>query len=183
MTLKIKEFQDQVHQAAKIMGWWDNEEQKVFETLKETLDAEASVTHEELMDLVKILSEKGHLKQRSPLDCHMLMVSELAEATEEVRKRTPPYYVIDPHSASIINPPDMDLYYDVVMEPSIGNTGSGKELYRTILKPEGELIELADTVIRILDYCGSKGWDLEAAINTKFAYNQTRSYRHGNKAF
>ncbi len=49
-------------------------------------------------------------------------------------------------------------------------------------KPEGEAIELADTVIRIAHYFGLRGWDLQGAIETKCEYNRTRPYRHGNKA-
>lgn len=50
-------------------------------------------------------------------------------------------------------------------------------------KPEGELIELADVIIRIADYCGSREWDLNGAIREKLAYNSTRPFRHGNKLY
>jgi NTP pyrophosphatase (non-canonical NTP hydrolase) len=46
-------------------------------------------------------------------------------------------------------------------------------------KPEGIPIELADLIIRVLDYCAGAGIDLEAALTTKIAFNQHRSYRHG----
>jgi len=49
-------------------------------------------------------------------------------------------------------------------------------------KPEGEAIELADAVIRIMDYCEFVGIDLEQAIQLKHEYNKTRPYRHGNKS-
>lgn len=48
-------------------------------------------------------------------------------------------------------------------------------------KPEGIAIELADTLIRILDFAGVEGIDMEAAVLTKLAYNTTRSHRHGGK--
>jgi len=41
--------------------------------------------------------------------------------------------------------------------------------------------ELADVVIRIADFCGSMGIDLEKQVVAKMAYNETRSYRHGGK--
>lgn len=49
-------------------------------------------------------------------------------------------------------------------------------------KPEGFAIELADIIIRTLDLCGALGIDIEQAVDTKHAYNCTRSHRHGNKA-
>lgn len=43
--------------------------------------------------------------------------------------------------------------------------------------------EMADVVIRVLDYCAHRGIDLGAAILAKLAYNRTRAHRHGGKAF
>lgn len=50
-------------------------------------------------------------------------------------------------------------------------------------KPCGVPSELADTVIRIADFCGAHGIDLEAAIIAKMAYNRTRPKMHGGKGF
>lgn len=36
-------------------------------------------------------------------------------------------------------------------------------------------VELADTVIRILDYCGGFGYDLQGAVDEKLAYNRSRA--------
>ena len=41
--------------------------------------------------------------------------------------------------------------------------------------------ELADTVIRIFDYCGYLNIDLESEIMKKYSKNQLRSYKHGKK--
>lgn len=84
---------------------------------------------------------------KSAPEVHMLIVTEIAEATEEVRKGSPAVY---------------------------GDPGT---------KPEGEAIELADAMIRIADYFGYKGWDLEAAVKMKMKYNATRSNRHGGKRY
>lgn len=48
-------------------------------------------------------------------------------------------------------------------------------------KPEGIPVELADCIIRIFDFCGLYGIDLEEVLKTKMEYNKTRPYRHGNK--
>lgn len=56
------------------------------------------------------------------------------------------------------------------------------EVYEKNGKPEGIPIELADCIIRILDYCGAENIDIGEALEVKHKYNITRSYRHGNKA-
>ena len=50
-----------------------------------------------------------------------------------------------------------------------------------ITKPEGIAIELADCIIRILDYCGKVGIDVDGAIRLKHEYNKGRPYKHGGK--
>ena len=41
--------------------------------------------------------------------------------------------------------------------------------------------ELADIVIRVLDFAEEQGIDLYKEIISKHEYNKTREYRHGNK--
>lgn len=41
--------------------------------------------------------------------------------------------------------------------------------------------ELADTIIRILDFAGYHRFRIAEAIKAKLEFNQTRSYRHGKK--
>ena len=43
--------------------------------------------------------------------------------------------------------------------------------------------ELADCCIRIFDYCGARGIDLQKAIRKKIKKNRARPYKHGNKKF
>lgn len=36
-------------------------------------------------------------------------------------------------------------------------------------------VEMADVVIRVCDYCGKHGYDLQGAMEEKLAYNRTRA--------
>lgn len=42
--------------------------------------------------------------------------------------------------------------------------------------------ELADTLIRIFDYCGAKGYRLGDAVMKKMAYNASRPHMHGKQS-
>lgn len=48
-------------------------------------------------------------------------------------------------------------------------------------KPEGVAIELADTVIRIMDYCEHHKIDLIKMITIKHQFNKTRPEKHGKQ--
>lgn len=76
---------------------------------------------------------------------HMLIVTEIAEASEAVRK------------------PDRKDDH--------------------LPKYPAEAVELADAVIRIMDYAGhksvSEGWNLGEIILAKQRYNRTREHKHG----
>lgn len=108
----------------------------------------------EASDAIHALAvEKGwYESERSPLEIHMLICTEVAEASEAVR-------------SGLTGP--QGVYWPA------GPKG----------KPEGELIELADAVIRIMDYAASKRWDLGKAIQLKHEYNKTRPHRHGGKLY
>mgnify|MGYP000992875175 CR=1 FL=1 len=97
--------------------------------------------------------------------CH----SELSEALEEYRKGRPIEYTVCtgcPYEAT----PGMNCI----------NLDRCKDAdYRD--KPEGIAVEMADTIIRILDWCGKENIDIEAVLERKHEYNKTRSYRHGGK--
>jgi NTP pyrophosphatase (non-canonical NTP hydrolase) len=119
----------------------------------------------EVHELAKSKGWYDGTTERSPLEMHMLIVSEIAEATEEARKR------------------EMPPIYQFPMEHGGGPLTIPGDKWVAYEKPEGELVELADAVIRIFDYCGARGWDLEQAIRLKHAYNQTRPHRHGGKRY
>lgn len=55
------------------------------------------------------------------------------------------------------------------------------EVYTKDGKPEGIPVELADCIIRILDFCGMYRIDIDKALEEKALYNQSRPYRHGGR--
>lgn len=93
----------------------------------------------------------------------MLMVTELAEAMEELR-----------HGRAVT-----ETYYSGGhrLEDSMGNLNGPL----VEAKPEGIPSELADVFIRILDFAGTYGVDIASAIIEKINYNETRGYKHGGK--
>lgn len=90
-----------------------------------------------------------------------LMHAELSEALEEARAGRPGEYVLAAEND--------ELYLEKDREKFAGR------------KPEGVYVELVDCVIRIFDYFGHEGADVEAIMAEKCAYNETRPYRHGKK--
>ena len=48
-------------------------------------------------------------------------------------------------------------------------------------KPEGIPAEIADVIIRALDFCAGYNIDIDEVIRLKMAYNATRPYMHGGK--
>lgn len=105
--------------------------------------------------------EKGWYKDgpRQVPELLCLMHSEISEALEEFRNGMDP----------------QQIYFTSV------NTNLTNEQNPLPGKPEGIPIELADLVIRVLDFCGAHKIDLENAILLKMLYNSTRPYRHGGK--
>jgi len=97
-----------------------------------------------------------------------LIHSELSEALEFEREKNNPHY--------------MDGRIDYMHHYSGGGYISDKPMNKTV-KPDGLLVELADVVIRVFDYVGSKGLSesFESIIQEKHQYNKTRPYRHGGK--
>jgi hypothetical protein len=48
-------------------------------------------------------------------------------------------------------------------------------------KPDGFPIELADVLIRLLDFCYGMGIDLDHMVHLKMEYNKERPFKHGGK--
>lgn len=47
---------------------------------------------------------------------------------------------------------------------------------------DGMSAELADTIIRIMDFAGQRGLKVAEALEAKMVFNTTRKYKHGKNA-
>ena len=102
--------------------------------------------------------------------CH----SELSEALEEYRSDKPEFYLV------VSDPDRAEFLTDVVGVPAEYRPEKPDRI-KIIPKPEGVATELADCIIRILDWCGKNDIDIERIMQKKHEYNKTRPYRHGGK--
>lgn len=104
--------------------------------------------------------------------CH----SELSEALEEYRAGRPMEW-----KKCLANEPEGKELLYCGHKGKAGCELHGEECSCRSEKPEGIAVEMADCIIRILDWCGREGVDIERIILEKHEYNKTRPYRHGGK--
>lgn len=98
----------------------------------------------------------------------MLIVSEISEALESLRKQDRADFPKFISSIAGLNPDNED---DVLMF---------KKQFEGQVKDSFE-DEMADTIIRIFDLCGKFGIDIENHILYKQKYNETREKKHGKR--
>ena len=135
MVATFRELQDQAHNTARGKGWWDP---------YMTTNSGVRMSADQLLSKL------------------MLIVTEVAEACEEVRD--------DQRVMRFEN--GEGVRYTL--------TSDWREL-REGWKPEGLPAELADVVIRCLDLAGALGIDLDEAVRIKMEFNRHRKHRHGGR--
>lgn len=108
---------------------------------------------------------------KTPLECVALMVAELAEAMEEVRKGTPPLYKLGYDKDDVWCDDARTITPDKWKDPNVSLDP----------KPEGIATELADCLLRIFDFAVQHKLPLIEAMLLKHEFNKTRPYRHGKK--
>lgn len=119
--------------------------------------------------------EKGFWDtERNVSEMLMLIVSEVAEAQEALRKN---HYT----DQSVANGLKQDIDLNYADDEFQLNQGIWKSLFEEKVKSSFE-DEIADVAIRLFDLCGGMGIDLEKHIELKMKYNSLRGYKHG-KAF
>jgi NTP pyrophosphatase (non-canonical NTP hydrolase) len=111
--------------------------------------------------------------ERNKSELLMLIVSELAEALEALRKD---HYA----DQDVVESLSHDLELDRTDEEFLLKAINWKTSFEKGVKSSFE-DELADVAIRLFDLCGGLGVDLEKHIEMKMKYNSMRGYKHGKK--
>lgn len=122
-------------------------------------------------------SEDKQPEERNFGELSMLIVTELSEAFESYRNNEPALWF------------EHDFFTNGVARRSTANDGFADQIELTQVadgkvvlgKPQGAATELADAIIRILDFADEWNLPVAEALLRKHAYNQTREYRHGGK--
>jgi NTP pyrophosphatase (non-canonical NTP hydrolase) len=99
----------------------------------------------------------------------MLIVGEVAEAHEEIRKGLAVNHEYVSYPPSLV--------------AEIGPEAAAERFAREglIPKPEGVPSELADILIRVLDFCAEQKIDIGSVVRHKMEFNATRPRLHGKK--
>jgi NTP pyrophosphatase (non-canonical NTP hydrolase) len=119
--------------------------------------------------------EKGFWDtERNVSEMLMLIVSEVAEAQEALRKN---HYA----NPAVVESLAHDLELDRTDEEFLLKALVWKGKFEDNIKSSFQ-DEIADVAIRLFDLCGGMGIDLEKHIEMKMKYNSMRGYKHG-KAF
>lgn len=157
--MNINETAQTIHMNAKVKGFWD--EDKIIETM---------LVHDDMFSAEDRETVRNAFKAQK----FALMTTEIAEAIESAR-----------------NNKHAHLRYfeermiEVEQSYSEGTLQSQKDMdflrtFKHSIKDSVE-DELADTMIRIMDYAARYNIDLERHIELKMRYNSLRPHKHGKK--
>jgi len=102
----------------------------------------------------------------------MLVVSELGEALEADRKGSKANLEFFKERLEQLN-----NSHNGELTEEVRNENFNK-VFKTYIKDTFE-DEIADSIIRLFDLCGSLGIDLETHVGLKMKYNEGRGYKHG----
>lgn len=106
---------------------------------------------------------------RTVLEGHMLLVTEIAEASDAFREMGMTEAFAHDHDRE-------GEGIDWISGPE------GEPCENCVPKPLGVGSEYADVLIRLLDQCDRDGIDLIREYERKLNHNRVRGYRHGGKS-
>lgn len=120
--------------------------------------------------------------QRTTGDDMALIHSEVSEALEAYRLHADPLKVWATYTVTIADKyrgGQPVKFKNLSSEQVLALTGKTPGQLSLVPKPEGVGPELADTIIRILDYAEHVGLDMDFEVARKMEHNDTREIRHG----
>lgn len=153
----IRKLQYFCHQAMRKQGFHD-EGDRLKSAISAATIAARNFSDDTSLQINKTLLETASRDRAG--NRMFLIAGEVTEAHEELRAGRAPD----------------EVYYSYAGEES-----SAPERDGVLGKPEGIPAELADVVIRILDYAGEYEIDLAGIIQQKIAYNASRAKMHGRR--
>jgi NTP pyrophosphatase (non-canonical NTP hydrolase) len=122
----------------------------------------------------RVAKEKGFWEgDRNIPQALLLVVSEVSEATEALRKDHFADKVAVDELYKDVKVNEFDDEYNIM-------SGPWKAGFEANIKSSFE-DEIADVAIRLFDLCGGMNIDLEKHIELKMKYNSMRGYKHGKK--
>jgi NTP pyrophosphatase (non-canonical NTP hydrolase) len=122
----------------------------------------------------QVAKDKGFWEtERNVPEMLMLVVSELAEALEALRKD---HYA----DKAVVKDLLQDLELDRTDEEFVIKAIEFQVKFKDSVKSSFE-DEIADVAIRLFDLCGGLSIDLQKHIELKMMYNSMRGYKHGKK--
>jgi hypothetical protein len=169
----ISDWQDDCHTTAVSKGWWPEEVSAQEREVEKAL-AQIAIEHCNLSMVLEAL-RRGEKPEGLPY-----LDSSKITARLGVKK------LADLAKMALIHS-EVSEAVECVLDGELEQTGGGYTGFKDATgqafttKPEGAVVELADVVIRIMDWCGRKKLGLESAIRSKTSYNATRPQRHGGK--
>jgi hypothetical protein len=149
----LRSMQAEIQRQNKEMGWYDGMDLPYRETRIKIAELVADKPQLAEEFNCMMFDYERLMQERLFSNCCMNMVGEVAEMFESFR------------SGTLHKPCD--------------KAQKMEESGLPVLTAEEE--EIADVVIRALDYGGRFDVDVARAVMVKHIYNRTRGYRHGNK--
>lgn len=170
-----EEARDRLHEQDVTIAKYDDENRTIKNTLYVAMDVPlhalncwAQRIHGIAVDHGWWETEDGKCDDgdRPFVEIAMMCVTEIAEAVEEYRNGKPLVYGVS------IWTEDGVIHREDVEEIDKWAAGA---------KPEGVAVEMIDCIIRILDWLGHEGIDVDTLMEKKVKYNEGREHRHGGK--
>lgn len=115
---------------------------------------------------------------RNLLEIVALCHSELSEAVEEYRAGRPDEWRACTAPELSCDCMSKDGSHICTLLDELGEM---EVCYDMSKKPEGVAVEMVDCIIRILDWFGKEGLDVDRIIREKHEYNKGRPYKHGKR--